>query len=145
LPIFLTRYNAAVLFPAGLLAIVFGGAGGAHRGRAAVAFTLACLLPVVPWMLYSLANGGTLGTQLHHNIAYEVFARSKGIAWDDYQKNLQSQFPNLGSVIARDPGAVVARLLTNVVEHLRNDAAKLLGWPVAIAAAVGLAFAIRDG
>src|SRR5207244_9457675 len=135
----------AVRRPAGLIAVLAGGTGAERRGRAAAAFALAFLLPVVPWVLYSLANGGTLATQLHHNIAYEVFARSKGIAWDDYQKNLQSQFPNLGAVIAHDPAAVAARLLANVSDHVRDDASKLLGSPVAIAAAVALVFAIRDG
>jgi hypothetical protein len=141
---FLTRYNALVLLPAGLLAILLGGAGAARRGRAALLFTLGFLLPVVPWVAYSLAHGGTLATQLHHNIAYEVFARSRGIAWDDYQKKLQSQFPNLGAVIARDPGAVASRMLANVAEHLKNDAVNLLGWPVAIAALAGAAFSIRN-
>jgi tetratricopeptide (TPR) repeat protein len=142
---FLTRYNAIALLPAGLLAILAGGTGAAQRGRAAVVFTLAFLGPVVPWVAYSLAHGGTLTTQLHHNIAYEVFARSKGIAWDNYQRTLQSQFPNLGAVIARDPGAVAARMVANVFEHLRDDASKLLGWPVAIAAVVGFLLAIRSG
>ena len=142
---FLTRYNAIALLPAGLLAIVIGGTGAPRRVPAAVAFGLAFLLPVAPWIAFSLAHGGTLATQLHHNLAYEVFARSKGIAWDDYQKNLQSQFPNLGAVIARDPGAVAARVFANVAGHLQSDATTLLGVPVAIAAGVGLALAIAAG
>ncbi len=142
---FLTRTNAIVLLPAGLLAILAGGTGARERGRAGLGFTLAFLLPVVPWMLFSLAHGGTLATQLHHNIAYEVFARSKGIAWDDYQKTMQAQFPNLGAVIARDPGAVMSRMLFNAFDHLRSDATTLLGWPLAIAALAGIAFAWRSG
>ena len=142
---FLTRTNAIVLLPVGLLATLAGGTGAPARARAALAFTLAFLLPVLPWMLFSLAHGGTLATQLHHNIAYEVFARSKGIAWDDYQKSMQSQFPNLGAVIARDPGAVMSRMFFNASDHLRSDATTLLGWPLAIAALVGLALAWRSG
>jgi hypothetical protein len=142
---FLTRYNAVALLPAGLLAILAGGTGTPRRGTAAIAFTAAFLVPVLPWIAFSLAHGGTLGTQLHHNIAYEVFARSKGIAWDDYQKDLQSQFPNLGAVIARDPGAVARQMFANVFDHLRGDAANVLGWPAAIAAIAGLVFALRTG
>ena len=142
---FLTRTNAVVLLPLGLLAILAGGAGARDRRWAAGAFALAFLLPVVPWMMFSLAHGGVLATQLHHNIAYEVFARSRGIAWDDYQKTLQSQFPTLASVIARDPGAVAGRMGFNVLDHLRADARQLLGWPLSITALVGLVLAARSG
>jgi len=48
-------------------------------------------------------------------------------------------------VIARDPGAVFAREAFNVWDHLRRDAAELLGWPVAWCALLGLVFALRDG
>jgi tetratricopeptide (TPR) repeat protein len=40
---------------------------------------------------------------------------------------------------------VIGRILANGVTHLRDDAGKLLGWPVAIAAMLGLAAAIRTG
>lgn len=142
---FLTRYNAVYLLPAGLIAILAGGAGAPRRGRAAIAFAGGFLLPVVPWVLYSLAHGGTFSFQLHHNIAYEVFARSRGIAWDNYQRDLQPQFKTLGDVIARDPGAVASRMLINVGDHLRLDAIKLLGLPVAATAVAGLLIGLRDG
>jgi hypothetical protein len=142
---FLTRYNAVYLLPAALAAVLAGGTGTPRRGRDALLFAGGFLAPVVPWVLYSLGHGGAFSFQLHHNIAYEVFARSKGIAWDDYQKTLQSQFPNLASVIARDPGAVFGRMLFNLGDHLRLDAARLLGWPLAACAATGLAFSTRDG
>src|SRR5204862_6485758 len=111
----------------------------------ATLFTAGFLAPVVPWIAYSLAHGGSLALQLHHNIAYEVFAHSRGITWDDYQKTLQPQFHNLWDVIARDPGAVLGRLLFNVWDHLRQDAVKLLTLPVAIAALAGVLLARRDG
>jgi hypothetical protein len=74
---FLTRYNAVYLLPAGLIAILAGAAGGPARLRAAARFVGGFLVLVVPWVLYSLAHGGTLALQLHHNIAYEVFARRR--------------------------------------------------------------------
>jgi len=149
---FLTRYNAIYLVPAGLLAIVAGGtlasegdpAPGARRGREALFFSVGFLAPVVPWVLFSLAHGSGFSFQLHHNIAYEVFARSKGIPWDDYQKYMQPQFHSLWDVIARDPRAVAARMVINVGEHLRDDALKLMGWPTALAAAAGLMLALFD-
>ena len=142
---FLTRYSAAYLLPAGLVALLAGGTLQPRRARAALLFAAGFAALVVPWMLFSLAHGGTLASQLHHNIAYDVFARARGIPWDDYQKLLQSQFRSLGDVIARDPAAVARRELFNVWDHLRLDARDLLGWPVAAAAAVGIVLAALDG
>jgi hypothetical protein len=156
---FLTRYNAVALLPAGLLALLLGWAGsaegrapgGAPSGRApraagsALLFAGAFLVPVVPWVGLSLGSGAHFQFQLHHNIAYDVFARAKGIPWDTYQRVLQPQFPTPWSVLARDPGAVFARMAFNVGDHLRLDALKLAGVPVALAAAAGLLFAWRDG
>jgi tetratricopeptide (TPR) repeat protein len=142
---FLTRYNAGVLLPAGLVAIAAGGTLHGRRGRAALLFAAGFLLPVVPWVLYSLARGTGVSFQLHHNIAYEVFARARGITWDEYQSTMQSQFHGLADVIARDPGAVARRMLFNVLDHLRQDAASLLGWPLALCAAGGLWLVGADG
>src|SRR6185369_11887574 len=136
--------NAIYLLPAGLVVILAGAAGGSARLRAAARFAGGFFVLVVPWVLYSVAHGGRLALQLHHNIAYEVFARSKGIAWDEYQKSMQSQFPNLASVIARDPAAVTRQIVANIGGHLKSDAASLLGWPLAIAALVGLVLVLRD-
>jgi tetratricopeptide (TPR) repeat protein len=141
---FLTRYTAGVLLPAGLLAVALGGTLHERRGRAALGFALGFLAPVVPWVAWSYARGAGVSFQLHHNIAYEVFARSKGIAWDTYQRTMQSQFHSLGDVVARDPGAVLGHLLGNVAGHLASDARALLGWPVALCALLGLALALAD-
>jgi hypothetical protein len=142
---FLTRYNGIALLPAGIAAIFLGGTPYADRRRAALLFAAAFVLVVAPWVAFSLAHGQRFSFQFHHNIAYDVFARSKGIAWDEYQRVLQPQFKSLGDVIARDPGAVLRRELFNVVDHLRLDARNLLGIPVAICVVVGLAFAALDG
>ncbi len=142
---FLTRYNAAVLLPAGIVAALAGGTPHPRRARAALLFAAGFLAPVAPWALWSLAHGGSFASQLHHNIAYEVFARAKGIPWDDYQRDLQPQFHGLWDVIRRDPGAVAARMLHNVGDHLRQDAASLLGWPATLCALAGLVLGAADG
>ena len=166
---FLTRYNAVYLLPAGLITTLAGVTGAdapsepaaapgaeppnpppaarpfARRARHALLFAAGFFAPVVPWVLFSLAHGGTFSFQLHHNIAYEVFARAKGIPWDTYQNELQPQFKSLADVIRRDPKAVFSRMLFNVWDHLRLDAALVLGWPVAIAGLFGLAIGARDG
>jgi tetratricopeptide (TPR) repeat protein len=142
---FLTRYNAGVLLPAGLAVIAAGGALQEKRARAALLFAAGFLLPVLPWVIYSFARGTGVTFQLHHNVAYEVFARAKGIPWDTYQLTLQPQFHNLADVIARDPVAVANRMFFNVYDHLRLDAASLLGWPLALCAVLGLGLGLADG
>lgn len=142
---FLTRYSAAYVLPVGLIALLAGGTLQPRRARAALLFAAGFIALVVPWMLFSLGHGGTLASQLHHNIAYDVFARARGIPWDDYQKLLQPQFGSLADVIARDPAAVARRELFNLWDHLRLDARVLLGWPVAAAAVVGIVLAALDG
>jgi len=47
-------------------------------------------------------------------------------------------------VIARDPVAVASRMLFNMFDHVRLDAAKLTGFPLALAAVAGAWFAWRD-
>jgi hypothetical protein len=142
---FLTRYNAIYLLPAGLIALLLGGTERGRARRSAALFAAGFLALTVPWVAFSLSHGGAFRFQLHHNIAYDVFAKARGIPWDEYQEKLQSQFPTLWSVIARDPGAVAARELFNVGDHLRQDAQRLLGWPVAACALLGLAVGWRGG
>ncbi len=140
---FLTRYTAIYLLPAGLIAQWLDASP--HRARRALWVAAGFAAPVAPWVLYSLSQGGRLEFQLHHNIAYDVFARSQGMVWDDYQEHLQPQFKNLWDVIAKDPWAVLTREAFNVWDHLRQDAFTLLRWPVALAALIGASFAWTDG
>jgi hypothetical protein len=144
---FLTRYNSIALLPAGLLAIGLGWNGVAKGGRtrASLVFAAGFLAPVLPWVLYSATHGGAMRFQLHHNIAYEVFARPHGIVWDVYERDMESQFPTPWSVLARDPVAVISRVGFNLFDHLRLDALKLTGLPLALAAALGTWFAWKDG
>ena len=133
---FLTRYNAIFLLPAGLLVFALRPPG--PRTALALRFAAGFLAPVLPWVLFCLASGTRFSFQLHHNIAYEVYARAKGIPWDNYQRFLQPQFHNLWDVIRRDPGAFTARMVINVYEHLRDDGLRLLGGWTAAAALAGV-------
>jgi hypothetical protein len=143
----LTRYNSVALLPAGILGLALGWSGvpkGA-RLRHVLLFAGGFLAPVLPWVGFSAAHGGAMRFQLHHNVAYEVFARPKGIVWDIYERDLEGQFPTPWSVISRDPLAVFTRMSFNLFDHLRLDAQKLAGLPLALAAAAGVWFAWRDG
>ena len=142
---FLTRYNAGVLLPAGLLLITAGGTLYERRGRAALWFTGGFLVPVAGWMIFTFTRGVPVAFQLHHDIAYEVFARPTGVSWDDYQSTMMFQFHSLGDVIAHDPGAVASRMFHNLYDHLRQDATVLLGIPAAALVLVGLFLTFWDG
>jgi 4-amino-4-deoxy-L-arabinose transferase-like glycosyltransferase len=139
----LTRYNSAVLLPALLLAIGLDHERPA-RGRAVLLAVAGFAAPVLAWLAFSIARGVPPTFQFHHLIAYEVFARSQGMSWDDYQEKLQPGFHSLWDVIARDPKAVFTHLFHNAWEHLRLDAAEVYGWPVALAAAWGLVVGASD-
>jgi len=166
---FLTRYTAIILLPVGLIAAAFGGrapqtgaggsAGGAAQGaappapeppratrrRETLAFAAGFLVPVAGWLAYGLSHGAGVASQLHHDLAFEVFARPRGMGFDAYQRELQPQFKTLWDVIARDPVAVARQLAMNGLTHLRDDAHLLLGWPVAASAALGAVVAARRG
>jgi len=144
---FLTRYNSIALLPAGLVAVALGwsGANKGARGRRTLLFAGGFLALVLPWFAWSATHGGATRFQLQHNIAYEVFARPKGIVWDIYERDMEPQFPTLWSVLARDPLAVAGRMLFNVFDHVRLDALKLTGLPLALAAVAGAWFAWREG
>ncbi len=147
---FLTRYNSIALLPAGMAALALGwdeapGApAGSSRVRRALLFAAGFAAPVAPWLAFSFSHGGAGRFQLHHNIAYEVFARPNGIVWDVYERDMEPQFPTLWSVIARDPMAVASRMLFNAFDHVRLDAQKLTGGALALAAAAGSWFAWRE-
>ena len=144
---FLTRYTSVALLPAALLAIALGWAPVVARARrrAVVAYVAGFAALIAPWIAYSLAHGGAFQVQLHHNLAYDVFARAQGIPWDTYQQKLQPQFPTPWSVFARDPGAVTARLLFNTWDHLRLDAFDPVGVALATTALFGVALLARFG
>ena len=137
---FLTRYNAIYLLPAGLVILWLE-----TPRRQALIFTAAFLAPVAAWVLWCLSHGSSFSFQLHHNIAYEVYARHNGIVWDEYQKTLQPKFHNLWDVVRLDPRRFFTRMASNVLEHLRYDGEKLLGWPVAVSVVLGVALAVRSG
>lgn len=144
---FLTRYNAVVLLPAGVVAVLAGWCGTERplRLRTALTFAGGCLAPVVPWVAFSLLSGARFHVMLHYNIAYEVFAHARGIPWDTYERTMESQFPTPWSVFARDPSAVVSRICFNIFDHMRLDVLEVAGKPLALAALAGAALSARGG
>jgi tetratricopeptide (TPR) repeat protein len=110
--------------------------------KALLAFALGTLAVFGPWWGFTSAKGAPPALRFYHNLAYEVYARSQGVTWDDYQTTLEQQFPSFRSVIERDPGAVARRIAENAFVHA-GQAARELWLPALTAlAAIGLAFAI---
>jgi 4-amino-4-deoxy-L-arabinose transferase-like glycosyltransferase len=136
----LTRYTGIVLVPLGLVAALWPGVP--NRLRSLGAFAVGVLLIFAPWWAFTAARGAPPSFRFYHNLAYEVYARARGVTWDQYQERLESQFPTFLSVIARDPGAVVSRVATNAYEHAAQAAKDLWGWPLAALAALGLALVL---
>ena len=143
---FLTRYTAIVLLPAGAAAVALGWTGveRGRRLRAAGGFLLGFVAIVSPWVILSLASGQRFTMQFHHNLAYDAYARWQGIPWDLYQRDMQSQFPTLYSVFAKNPRLVFDRLVLNLGEHALFDMRDVVGWAVVVPALLGVLLAWRD-
>ena len=143
---FLTRYTAIVLLPVGLIAAALGARpAGPSRRAETLAFAAGFVAPVGAWLVVAFAHGGGIASSLHHDLAYEVFARARGISWDAYQRDLQPRFHTLWDVVAYDPWAVTRRVALNALTHLRDDARVLLGWPTAACVALGVVVAAATG
>lgn len=142
----LTRYNAIYLVPGAVVAYLWlDPPREGSRKRALALYAAGFAVLVLPWLAVSFRQGQAPGAALFHNIAYDVYARARGITWDEYQAKMQSQFHSLWDVIRRDPGAVVRRELQNVAEHFRLDMKSLLGWPVAAVCAFGVLVSLQGG
>lgn len=164
----LTRYNAAVMLPAGLLCIAWpgalagavhagtgrGSAGGAAHGttrppsrkRAAALFLAGFALVTAPWLVYSLSQGQVPGAMLVRNFVYYATpdAARNTQDWPGDLGGREVPTTSLGELLQRDAGAFVMRALGAIPEHLAQDGGVLLGWPVAILCLLGLAFLISE-
>ena len=141
----LTRYTGIAIVPLGVVATLWPGPSNPWAGRrlqGLAAYLAGVLLVFAPWWAFTASQGAPPALRFYHNLAYEVYARARGVTWDDYQRKLESEFPTFRSVISRDPGAVAARVAANAWEHAAQAAKDLWLWPLAVLGAVGLALAL---
>ncbi len=141
---FLTRYSGLYLLPAGVLLVAAGAAGSERRRDRVAGFVVGWALPVLAWGVYAIVQGDGLTFQLHHGIAYEMYARPAGVSWDEYQRRMHPQFRSLWDVLTRDPAGIASRLVSNVRDHLARDGQDLLGWTVALCAVLGVVSSLMD-
>lgn len=143
---FLTRYSGLVMVPvlAGSLLLGWTGLPRGQRLRATLRFALGFAAITLPWVLVSVASGQKFVMQWHHNLAYDTYARWQGVPWDLYQRDMQSKFPTLWSVLSQHPAMVAERLLLNLREHAWFDMRDVAGWALVVPAAVGLVLAAWD-
>jgi 4-amino-4-deoxy-L-arabinose transferase-like glycosyltransferase len=141
----LTRYTGIVMVPLGVIATLWPFAGNPWAGkrlRACAAFLLGVLLVFLPWWAFTASRGAPPSLRFYHNLAYEVYARARGVTWDEYQQKLEGEFPTFGSVLAKDPGAVARRIAANSYQHAAQAARDLWLWPLAALALLGLGLVV---
>src|SRR5689334_21054688 len=98
----LTRYTGIAFVPLGLLAPWWPGRTPVGRPLAACgAFLAGVLLVFAPWWAFTAARGAPPALRFYHNLAYDVYARARGITWDDYQDKIEAEFPTFASVLAK--------------------------------------------
>ena len=140
----LTRYSAAALLPAGILALALWPPAGASRRSAIARFAAGFALPALPWTLYALAHHAVPGGPLlryfsfYANPSADRSVQDLGPAAPDSLRAYQS----LGELLQRDPGAFVSATLRNIPQHLALEARGVLGWPCAALAVAGAALAL---
>ena len=158
----LTRYNAAVLLPAGLACIAWPGAvaSGTHgtaasvpegaerprRMRAAALFLLGFVAVLAPWLAYSLPQGQVPGAMLVRNFVYYATpdAARNTQDWPGDLTGPEAPTTSLGELLRRDSGALAIKALRAIPEHLAQDAGVLLGWPIAALCLLGVPLLIAE-
>lgn len=137
----LTRYTALALVPAGIVAVLLDDAFRDRRRRSLLLYGVGLALPLGGWLAFAWASGDRPASELHHLLAFEAFARARGLTWDQYQRDLQPKFHGMWDVIRYDPAGFSSHLARNAWDHARQDAQRLLGIPSALAVVAGMLWA----
>jgi hypothetical protein len=137
----MTRYNGSVLVPAAIVCSLFLFGPTRRMLKTAGAYVLAWTAVCLPWLLFVLGKTGTpFWNKAYENIAIEVLS-------DDANRAQTTGFMGATNVASLkdvwdvDPGLFLGTMASNVFEHLRDDALKMVGIPWAILAMAGLVLA----
>ncbi len=133
----LTRYTGAVLFPAGLLALVLLVRPRRRMLLSALAFAGAAFLVVAPWSFHLWRlTGDPFWNNNYQNVAIDVYASTPATA---QQGRFMARvgFSSLAEVWRVDPPRVLSAFLANATHHVLEDAKQLVGVAWAAAAVPG--------
>ena len=129
----LTRYTGIYLVPAAL-AVLFLSPDRARRVRLAAAYLAGFAIVFGPWLAFSVAHGHLPGENLFRNYGfYET---------ESAARNVQDTTAVVTGPSSHGLGMAPLRALGRLPDHLAKDAHQVLGWPIALLCAAGLALAI---
>jgi hypothetical protein len=132
----LTRYNLAVLLPAGLVVLALARQRG-ERKRALVRFSAAFAIAVLPFTLWATLQGHPPGAVLLQDAGFYLT--------DAPQVALEQRVAHPDGVSTPSThagiGQVVTRAMSGLPLHVGADARVLLGFPVTALVVLGLAWA----
>jgi len=149
----LTRYSSLYLVPAALLRYALWPVESAvgdprpwpRRLAPMLQFLAGFAVPALPWLALSAASGHLPGANLIASFSY--------YADPSAARNLQDAAPgapvtgyrSLGELLRSAPGALAARVLANLPDHLARQVRGLIGLPAAAACALGLLLGVASG
>jgi hypothetical protein len=149
----LTRYSALVLVPAALACSLLwpaparpvAGRAGALRLRTVGLFAAGFAVLVLPWLAVSLHAGHLPGANLVQSFSFYADPSATRNIQDAAPHSAASPYRSLADLVREQPGALLARLLANIPDHLVRNLQTLVGIPVAWVCGIGFLFALLDG
>jgi hypothetical protein len=136
----LTRYSAALLLPAGALALAIWPPEGLPRMRALAWFAAGFALLTLPWLTYSAARGHLPGESLIRYFSFYANAQGgRSIQdLDPHRPAALAGYHSLSYMMRDDARGLTLQSLRNIPAHLALDATELLGWPAAVLSIAGV-------
>ena len=141
----LTRYSALALVPAALLCYAWLAVPeGLTRRRACALYLAGFAVIAAPWLAFSLHAGQLPGANLVQSFSFYSDLSARRNLLDVAPNTTVSPYRSLADLLREQPGALLARLLANVPDHLVRNLQGLVGIPVAWMCGVGFLFALLE-
>jgi len=133
---YLTRYSGGVLLVGGLFAYLAMGTGTAFRRRVVYSclFVSGYLLVATPWFAANyFATGHLLNDGNLMNVVMEFYSGERSSLIP------AGGFNGLVHLVTHDPGYFFSHLMANIPQHLDQDMKQIMGGPLWILVAAGIA------
>jgi tetratricopeptide (TPR) repeat protein len=145
----LARYSALYLVPAALACFLLWPAPGLAprptRARTIAWFVAGFAVLALPWLVPSLRAGHVPGANLFQSFSFYSDPSTSRNIQDAAPGAAPAGYRSLTDLLREHPGALIARLLANVPDHLARNLRSLVGMPVNWVCGLGLLFALLDG